>query len=188
MRRLHRDYHVPAECDVELDRSMRGLTQSVGRFPGERYPLRANEEARDALDAVRAAFYRLENWLYGNWQAALKRPPDTPAEAERRRDLAMRGVVAHIAAIDRTEQAEEDAISWVERAEGAERYTVNAAPVEVAEYLRGTLFARTQSVVLTSATLATGSSFAFVRRALGIDEAQEYVAPSPFDYGAEARL
>jgi ATP-dependent DNA helicase DinG len=43
-------------------------------------------------------------------------------------------------------------------------------------------------VVLTSATIATGTSFAFLRRALGIDEAQEYIAPSPFDYRKQARL
>ena len=41
---------------------------------------------------------------------------------------------------------------------------------------------------MTSATIASGSSFAFLRRALGVDEAQEYVAPSPFDYRTQARL
>ena len=39
-----------------------------------------------------------------------------------------------------------------------------------------------------SATIATGNSFAFLRASLGVDEAQEYVAPSPFDYTAQARL
>jgi len=188
MRRLHRDYHVPAACDAQLDESMRGLAQALARTPGERYPLAANDWAREALGAVRDAFYHIENWLYGNWQAALKRPPDNVAEAERRRDLAMRGVLAHIAAIERTELPKDDAISWVERADSGGRYEVKSAPFDVADYLRTMLFARTQSVVLTSATIATGSSFEFVRRALGIDEAQEYVAPSPFDYRVQARL
>jgi len=188
MRRLHRDYHVPAICDGEIDQSMRGLAQTLARLPGERYPLAANEDATSALDAVRAAFYRLENWLYANWQAALKRPPDNVAEAERRRDLAMRGVLAHIATIERTTLPEEDAISWVERSDAGGRYEVHSAPFDVADYLRTALFSRTQSVVLTSATIATGNSFGFLRRALGVDEAQEYVAPSPFDYDAQARL
>ncbi|MBD5656471.1 MAG: ATP-dependent DNA helicase, partial [Candidatus Eremiobacteraeota bacterium] len=97
-------------------------------------------------------------------------------------------VLAHIATIDRTALPEEEAISWVERTDGDGRYEVNSAPFDVAEYLRTALFSRTQSVVLTSATIATSSSFAFLRSALGVDEAQEYVAPSPFDYRMQARL
>ena len=188
MRRLHRNYHVPAQYEIELDETMRGLSQTLARIPSERYKLAVNEEAPDALDAVAKVLYRIENWLYANWQAALKRPPDNVAEAERRRDLAMRGVLAHIATIDRTALSEEEAISWVERSDGEGRYEVNSAPFDVADYLRAALFARTQSVVLTSATIATGTSFAFLRGALGIDEAQEYVAPSPFDYRTQARL
>jgi ATP-dependent DNA helicase DinG len=188
MRKLHRNYHVPAAFDAELDESMRGLVGTLARVPGERYPLAANEAAPDALSTVQTAFYRLENWLYANWQAALKRPSDNVAENERRRDLAMRGIVAHIATVDRTMAPPSDAISWVERADGDGRYEVNTAPFDVADYLRTALFRHTQSVVLTSATIAQGASFAFIRRALGVDDAQEYVAPSPFDYRAQARL
>ena len=188
MRRVHRTYHLPASYDAEIDEAMRGLVQTLARVPGDRYPLAANEAAVEALGAVQRSFYRLENWLFANWQAALKRPPENVAEAERRRDLAMRGVLAHIATVDRTTLPDDEAISWVERTDGESRYAVNSAPFDVAEYLRTALFRRTQSVVLTSATIATGTSFAFLRRALGVDDAQEYVAPSPFDYGAQARL
>jgi ATP-dependent DNA helicase DinG len=188
MRRLHRHYQVPADYDAELDEGMRRLTQALARVPGDRYPLAANESAGEALDALQQTFYRLENWLYAHWQAALKRPPDNVAEAERRRDLAMRGVMAHTSTIERTRLPDDEAINWVERFEGEGRYEVNSAPFDVAEYLRGTLFARTESVVLTSATLATGDSFAFLKASLGVDEAQEYVAPSPFDFREQARL
>jgi ATP-dependent DNA helicase DinG len=188
MRRVHRNYQLPASYDAEIAEGMRGLVQTLARVPGERYPLRANEAAPEALHNLKGSFFRLENWLIANWQAGLKRPPDNAAEAERRRDLVMRGVLAHIATIDRTSLAEEEAITWVERADGEGRYEVNSAPFDVADYLRTALFRRTQSVVLTSATIATGNSFAFLRDALGVDEAQEYVAPSPFDYRSQARL
>jgi len=188
MRRVHRTYQLPASYDAEIDESMRGLVQTLARVPGERYPLAANENALEALAAVQRAFYRLENWVYANWQAALKRPSENVAEAERRRDLVMRGVLAHIATVDRTALPDDEAISWVERTDGDGRYAVNSAPFDVADYLRTALFNRTQSVVLTSATIATGSSFAFLRRTLGVDDAQEYVAPSPFDYATQARL
>jgi ATP-dependent DNA helicase DinG len=188
MRRVHRNYHLPANYDAEIDEAMRGLVQTLARVPGERYPLVANEAAVEALAAVRGSFYRLENWLYANWQVALKRPPENVAEAERRRDLVMRGVLAHIGTVDRTALPDDEAITWVERTSDDGRYEVNAAPFDVADYLRTALFRRTQSVVLTSATIATGTSFAFLRRALGIDDGQEYVAPSPFDYRRQARL
>jgi len=188
MRRVHRTYQLPASYDAEIDQGMRGLAQTLARVPGDRYPLAASEGAYEALAALQTAFYRLENWVLANWQAALKRPSDNVAEAERRRDLVMRGVLAHCATIDRTALPESEAIAWVERTDGDGRYEVNCAPFDVAAYLRTALFARAQSIVLTSATIATGTSFRFLRDALGIDEAQEYVAPSPFDYRAQARL
>jgi ATP-dependent DNA helicase DinG len=188
MRRLHRHYQVPASYDAELDEGMRSLVQALARVPGDRYPLAANDAAAEALDNLQQTFYRLENWLYAHWQAALKRPPDNVAEAERRRDLALRGIVAHVGTIERTRLPGDEAINWVERYEGEGRYEVNSAPFDVAEYLRTALFQRAQSVVLTSATVATGNSFAFLKESLGVDEAQEYVAPTPFDFRAQARL
>ncbi|MBV8434255.1 MAG: ATP-dependent DNA helicase [Candidatus Eremiobacteraeota bacterium] len=188
LRKLHRVYDLPASFDAQLDESIRALESSLARVPGDRYPLAANDDAGPALDALRDHFYRLENWLFANWHSALKRKPENDAEAERRRELAMRGVVAHSAAIDRAQTRSEDAIAWVERGEGDGRYAVNCAPHDVAGFLRATLFAHTQSVVLTSATLSVGGDFTFLRRALGLDDAQELVAPSPFDYARQARL
>ena len=188
MRRLHRHYHVPAEQDSAVDEGIRGLVQTLATVPGERYPLAANEGAFEALDALQQTFYRLENWLVANWQSALKRPPGNVEEAERRRDLTLRAILGHQTTIDRTTLPDDEAVTWVERFEGEGRYAVNSAPFAVADYLRTALFERTQSVVLTSATISAGSSFAFLRSSLGLDEAQEYVAPSPFDYRQQARL
>ena len=188
MRRLHRHYQLPGSFDAEIDEGVRGLVQALARVPGERYPLAQNEDAFEALAQLQTSFYRLENWLGANWQAALKSPPDNVAEAERRRELNLRGILAHLATIERTNLPEGEAITWAERLEGESRYAVNSAPFGVAEYLRTALFQRTQSVVLTSATIATGTSFAFLKSSLGIDEAQEYVAPSPFDFRTQARL
>lgn len=188
MRRVHRTYQLPAVYDADIDSGMRGLVQTLAKVPGDRYPLAASEGAFDSLAIVQESFYKLENWVLGNWQAALKRPSENVAEAERRRDLVLRGVQAHIATIDRMALPPTEAISWVERSDARDRYEVNSAPFDVAEYLRVALFARAQSIVLTSATIATGTSFRFLRDALGIDDAQEYIAPSPFDYREQARL
>ncbi|MGA2392843.1 MAG: helicase C-terminal domain-containing protein [Candidatus Lustribacter sp.] len=200
MRKLHRTYTVPAVFDAEIDEAMRRLQMVLARVPGERYPVAANDGVLELLPSIRESLYRLENWIHGNWMTALRRPSENEAEGERRRDLALRAVTAHIATVDRIESAaeqatsgaipadERDTIAWVERGDRDARYEVNAAPFEVADFLRAALFARTPSVVLTSATLADGRSFAFLRETLGIDAAQELIAPSPFDYGRQARL
>ena len=189
MRKLHRTYNVPARFDAELESGMRGLESALASVPGDRYLLNANEAAWPALESLRENFYGLENWLYANWHSALKKKPENDAEAERRRDLAMRGILGHQTAIDRAAMPGDEAIAWVERSDAESRYEVNSAPFDVAEFLRATLFARTPSVVLTSATISVeGASFDYLKRALGITDAQELVAPSPFDYAEQARL
>ncbi|MDQ2664143.1 MAG: ATP-dependent DNA helicase [Candidatus Eremiobacteraeota bacterium] len=193
LRKLHRTYDLPGQFDADLDSGIRGLESTLARLPGDRYPLQANEDAWPALDRLRETLYRLENWLYAHWHEALKKPAQNEAESERRRDLAMRSVLAHQATIDRAHAGADEAIAWVERAESDGRYEIHSAPYEVAEFLRATLFARTPSVVLTSATIANASrgesgAFEFLKRSLGVDDAQEAIAPSPFDYPEQARL
>jgi len=193
MRKLHRSYALPGTFDADLEHGIRGLESALARVPGERYPVQANEDAGPALEALRQTLYKLENWLHANWTSALKKQPANDAEAERRRDLAMRAILAHQAAIDRAEAPAETTIAWVERGENDARYEINSAPFDVADFLQATLFARTTSVVLTSATIAGDRSsergaFAFLKRSLGVRETQELIAPSPFDYSVQARL
>jgi ATP-dependent DNA helicase DinG len=140
------------------------------------------------MTALRDALYGLENWLFANWIEARRYQQEALPEAERRRDLMLRAVVAHESVIDRIERGTGETIAWAERSDADARYSVHCAPNEVEEFLRITLFSRTPSVILTSATLSTDGSFDFARRTLGIDDAQELIAPSPFDYARQARL
>ena len=66
--------------------------------------------------------------------------------------------------------------------------TLHVSPIDVSGPLREMLFTRAEAVVLTSATLAIGGSFEFVRTRLGIDEADELSLDSPFDPAAQAVL
>ena len=68
---------------------------------------------------------------------------------------------------------------------------LRAAPIHVGEELRERLYAATDTVIFTSATLATQGSFAFFRRQVGLDgevEAEERTFPGPFDYARQAAL
>lgn len=189
LRKLHRTYALPPHYEQEIDAGVRALESALARVPGDRYPLGANDDAHPALDELRRGFYALENWLHANWQSGLRRPAQNDAEAERRRDLALRATAGLALTVDRALDTGDGTIAWVERGERDGRYAVNAAPHDIAEFLRGALFERVPSVVLTSATLTTAPrDFGYLCRSLGLERAEELAAPSPFDYAAQARL
>lgn len=92
---------------------------------------------------------------------------------------------------DLLSQEMEGYVYWLERSEGREpRTTLRAAPLKVDQVLRETLFERTGSVILTSATLSTGGEegFAYLRGRLGVDEADELLLDSPYDYRRQVTL
>lgn len=68
----------------------------------------------------------------------------------------------------------------------AEQGELHEAPVDVAERLRDSVFARTDTVVATSATLAVAGDFGFTRRRLGLDGADELLLGSPYDFLEQA--
>lgn len=68
-----------------------------------------------------------------------------------------------------------------------QRVTLKRAPISVADDLASALWAK-WPVVATSATLTTGSGFAFFRERTGCDNAREITVESPFDYARNALL
>ncbi len=85
-------------------------------------------------------------------------------------------------------QAQDDNyVYWWERP-SPRRFSLQATPIDIAALLREQLFHQVESVVLTSATLTAEGSFAFIRSRLGLDESDELLIDSPFDYGQQARL
>jgi len=65
---------------------------------------------------------------------------------------------------------------------------LQATPIDVAPILKATLFEQLETAVLTSATLAVGGGFQYMKRRLGLDHAREVVLPSHFDYPKQALL
>ena len=109
-------------------------------------------------------------------------------------------------------QQAEDHVYWVERGGKAQRnLSLNAAPVDVAEYLRRRLFESDTSVIMTSATLGTKVAQAthlredktaaagrkpvtgtpalhyFVRR-VGCEAATQLLVGTPFDYERQMKF
>jgi len=69
---------------------------------------------------------------------------------------------------------------------GRSNVILQATPIDVAPILRSCLFDKLDCAVLTSATLAVGGGFEYVKRRLGVEYAREIVLPSHFDYENQA--
>jgi ATP-dependent DNA helicase DinG len=71
---------------------------------------------------------------------------------------------------------------------GRSNVYLQATPIEVGPILRQCLWSKLETAVLTSATLAVGGGFDYIRQRLGLDHARELVVPSHFDYESQAIL
>ena len=87
------------------------------------------------------------------------------------------------------ESEDRNTVFWIERRRGGrdkQNVFLQATPIDVAPILKACLFDKLECAVLTSATLAVGGSFEYMRRRLGLDYARESVLPSHFDYESQA--
>ena len=103
-------------------------------------------------------------------------------------------------------QTEEGHVYWVERGGKTQRnLTLNAAPVDVADYLRRRLFESDTSVVMTSATLGVSArvesreskaestrkpstALNYFQRRVGAEKATALQLGSPFDYERQMKV
>ena len=85
---------------------------------------------------------------------------------------------------------EPDFCRWFELRKGP-MVKLCCSPLEVAESIKKAILDRFKTVVITSATLAIGEKFDFLKRRTGIDlllkeRVSELLLPSPFDYARQA--
>lgn len=83
-------------------------------------------------------------------------------------------------------------VRWLE-ARGRERQlAASAVPLDIAPILREDLFARVETAIVTSATLADSDRFTFLIERLGLTEPhvepETAIFPSPFDFAEQALL
>jgi ATP-dependent DNA helicase DinG len=72
--------------------------------------------------------------------------------------------------------------------QGRQNVFLQATPIDVGPILRECLWSKLDCAVLTSATLAVGGGFDYIRKRLGMEHAREAVLPSHFDYQSQAVL
>jgi ATP-dependent DNA helicase DinG len=124
-------------------------------------------------------------------EAESEPPPDEedPRPAGARASLAglarrARGLRDDLATI--AEQRHRSHVYWGEtRATGT---ILTASPIDVAELVRRHILRAGPTPIMTSATLTAAGTFAYTRARLGLDDADELVVSSPFDYARQALL
>ncbi len=73
-----------------------------------------------------------------------------------------------------------------ERFQSRQNVFLQATPIDVGPILRECLWSKLECAVLTSATLAVGGGFEYIRQRLGLEHARESVLASHFDYETQA--
>lgn len=84
-------------------------------------------------------------------------------------------------------QSEKNYVYWLEK-RGRGMF-LRASPIDVSSLLQDKLFDKTETVVLTSATLSSNGKFDFIKDRLGLDDpkkTQTLLAPSAFNYEKQA--
>jgi ATP-dependent DNA helicase DinG len=150
-----------------------------------------------ALDNVLVAFTGLKDGVETiadrlSLEDAADRPAVLIGEMRgvvRRLDMAARGLTASLRPT-RTDSAT-PAVRWLERrGKKVTNLGLAAVPLDLASVLKEALFDRVETVVLTSATLATGGDFGFLEDRLGLALPPSRVTvrealPSPFDFASQ---
>ncbi len=148
---------------------------AVAGGPGDDIDVREPQPGSAPSQALDNSLYRLETTL-----AILK---DPPADAENllRRTRELRFSLNFVVKAD-----DQKFVYWIERR--GRGVFLRASPIDVSGLLQDRLFEKVPTVVLTSATLSSGGNFRFIRERLGLDDAEEMVAESIFDFENQAVL
>jgi ATP-dependent DNA helicase DinG len=136
------------------------------------------EENGDEFIALQQSLARLNSEL----ENMPSKPEDIFAFARRAQEL-------HVQLGFLMESEDHNTVFWIERRRtGRERLNVSlqATPIDVGPVLRECLWSKLETAVLTSATLAVGGGFEYIRQRLGIEHARELVVPSHFNYESQA--
>ncbi|HLL15081.1 MAG TPA: ATP-dependent DNA helicase [Pyrinomonadaceae bacterium] len=131
----------------------------------------------DSYLSLDGALGRMETTL----DALREQPPEVETIVRRIRELRF-GLEFIVAGDDRRY------VYWMERR--GRGLFLRASPIDVSTLLQDKLFERVETIVMTSATLASAGNFTFARERLGLleEKTDELVAPSSYDYQNQSVL
>ena len=162
------------------------LPQGPGRF--------AFENRRDFMEENGDEFLTLQQAL-SRLGSELERLPSKPEEVF---NFSRRATELQVQLGFLMESEDRNTVFWIERrntrgptggtARSSGNVFLQATPIDVSPILKTCLFDRLECAVLTSATLAVGGGFEYIRKRIGLDYVRESVLPSHFDYQTQSML
>ena len=151
---------------------------------GANVPSEFDEEDDSQANSLRYndAYRALDNVLH-RLETTLDILKDAPADAENllRRTRQLRFDLNFIIRAE-----DRQFVFWLERR--GRGIFLRASPIDVSGLLQDKLFEKVPTVVLTSATLSSAGNFRFIRERLGLDQGEEMIAESIFDFENQAVL
>lgn len=205
-KRLARPQHLVLECHQRADEFF-GDLYAVSKQGGNRNGRIHQPNLVD--NSLSPALLKLSKELLQHTEGMQSESDKQDFVAAAERLVGLAGEIAHW-----LEQQSAGFVYWLEMAparHGLPRITLSAAPIDTGPALRRQLFEVTKSVIMTSATLATGSkehisrivpaggtrsvptekrdpSFDFFKSRVGLTQSKVLRVGSPFDYRRQAKL
>jgi ATP-dependent DNA helicase DinG len=136
------------------------------------------EENGDEFLALRQALIRIASEI----ENMPSKPEEVFAFVRRSQEL-------HVQLAFVLEQEDKNTVFWIERrrtGRDKQHVSLQATPIDVGPVLREALWSKLETAVLTSATLAVGGGFDYIRSRLGVEYARDVILPSHFDYQNQA--
>jgi len=211
MDELTRDVERLLEREKLYTPQMSGAIQSVRERSQLFFSLLPASEGRFAFDSRREFLeengeeFLALNQALSRLGAELEQLPQKPEEVF---PLTRRAQQLQVQLRFAMENEDPNTVFWIERrgfrgapgaparrkssdekqAGGRTNVFLQATPIEVGQILRECLWSKLETSVLTSATLAVGGAFDYIRGRLGLDHARDLIVPSHFDYERQAIL
>lgn len=184
-----RQFHITYPGATHYSPTLRKLERAAGdffsSFPGKdgRYSLNSFQSSewvrtdlREELNREYQEFDSALKLLYHQLEQDRERPPEA--------STLIRRLDQSLVTLEELFQMESnDHVYWFERS--GRGVFLSLTPINVAAILREKLFERTDTVVLTSATLTTHGNFEYIKERLGIPEPLEIAVPGEFDYAEQ---
>jgi ATP-dependent DNA helicase DinG len=189
---LCRDVEGSLQRNHAYTASLSGAIKSLRERSGFFFSLLPEGDGRFAFEN-RREFLEENGDEFTGLQQALTRLgaeiENIPSKPEEVFAFARRAQELHVQLGFVMENEDKNTVFWIERRRtGREKQHVSlqATPIDVGPILNECLWSKLECSVLTSATLAVGGGFDYIRGRLGAEHARDLVLPSHFDYQTQA--
>ncbi|MBI3911000.1 MAG: ATP-dependent DNA helicase [Armatimonadetes bacterium] len=194
MQRVQRRFRsLPLHLIQRVNEAESLALEAVFRHGRGQFPLTRDPDFTGAARAMARALAQLAAWIGRADTGQMLLLDSDPGEARMRAEV-MREQMASVAQglACRWEHfasvaPEAERANWMQIDPSRDYFELYSAPLSAAAELRRLLWSQ-RTCVLTSATLAVDGSFDFLKRELGLEETEEAILGSPFDYPRQALL